>query len=201
MVFGGCGGFCRCSSSLNHWIRLFSLVSNLIFDVYFFWSVIWSSLSLLASGPLYGALFSPNAISCEIFIHNSLWSNLGEPWKGRYPTWEIIMPCESQIPSIACPLFFDLFFPGPCPPCLLVIIYVSPRFAINILIFWPRIYLLISSITIFWYPFSLHDSISLPNSSRKATLGHCSLLMLWKWTSFWAYTDPDPPPVAGGSGL
>ena len=192
---------CRCSRSLNIWKRLFYLVSNLIFDVYLFWYLIWSSLSLLASGDLYGDLFFPNSISCEIFIQSSLWYELGTSWKGRYTPWEIIMPCESHIPSISWPFLFDLVVPIPCTTCLLVIIYVSPRFTIYLLILLLRICLLIYPIIITWSPLSFHDLISFTKSPRKATLRHCIILMLWKWVRCWKYTDPAPPPVAGGTGL
>ena len=98
MDFWEGGNVCRCARSINCWRRLFSLVINMSFDVYFFWSLIWSSLSLLSAGTIYGDLFHPNAILCEIFIQSSLWSVLGLSWKGRYPPWEVIMPYEAQIP-------------------------------------------------------------------------------------------------------
>ena len=108
------------------------------------------------------------------------------------------MPCEAQIPSIYWPFLFDLVFPVPCPPCLLVINYFSPRFAINLLILWLRIYLFISPIRIIWSPLYFHDYIFFPKYSIKATIGYWSILMLHKWVRCSAYTDPAPTTVAGG---
>ena len=134
---GGGGGLnvYRCLISLNFWRRLFPLVSNMILNVYFLWSLVWSSLSVLAARyPIggEGGEGSPNSVPCDIFIYSILWSDLGPSWKGGYPTWERIIPCEDHMLSIAWPLFFYLAFPVPWYPCLLFIISVNPRFAINI---------------------------------------------------------------------
>ena len=42
-------------------------------------------LSLLAARDLRGGFFSPKAKKCGIFIHKSLWSDLGPKLKGGYP--------------------------------------------------------------------------------------------------------------------
>ena len=61
--------------------------------------------------------------------------------------------------SIDWPLLFDIFAKGPCPPFLLAIIYVIPRFTINLLILWLGIYSFMSPIRIILHVFIFFHSL------------------------------------------
>ena len=154
----------------------------------YFWPLGWWSMSLLAAGDPRGGFPPPKATRCGIFIHMSLWYDLGPKWYGGYPPWEIVMPCDTHIPSIACFFFFYRVVPGPSDPCLSVINSLIPSFVEKFLISLLRMYSLMFPIIIILSPLLFHMLIFSEMSDRKAVLGNSRIFRLEKWVKCWAYT-------------
>ena len=74
----------------------------------------------------------------------------------------------------------DLVVPGPIDPCLSVISSLSPSVVAKFLIFFLRIYSLMSPIKIIWSPLLFQVVMLSDRSDKKAILGHYRLFRLEK---------------------
>ena len=77
----------------------------------------------------------------------------------------------------------------------------SPSVDVKDLIFWLRIYSLISPIHIFWSPLFLQLVISSARYEMNTVVGNSLLILLEKCFRCYVYTDPGPPPVVRETGL